>query len=194
MIGGPFVATGALAALARVIRVGELGGMLVAGALAIWFVGFGSLWLGAGFRPRRPRLRSLATGVGLFVFLWLAAGLPAGRLALEWVLVPYRLIRWPAAALAAVPWLLAAGYAGHGAPLRLRLGVYAGQTLAIVAALAVTGTVVPGLFIVVLLLPALPVAFAIMAAAGSIVDDPWSYAVGNALFFGWLLVALFPLA
>jgi dienelactone hydrolase len=194
MVTGPFVATGTLAALALVVSVGEIAGMLVAGALAIWFAVFGSLWLGAGFRPRGPRLRSLATGVGLFVFLWLAAGLPAQRLALEWTLVPYRLIRWPAAALAVLPWLLAAGYAGHGGPLRVRLGVYAGQTLAIVGALAITGAVVPGLFIVVLLLPALPLVFAIMTAAGSIPDDPWSHAVGNALFFGWLLVALFPLA
>jgi hypothetical protein len=33
-----------------------------------------------------------------------------------------------------------------------------------------------------------------MSLAGAAIDRPWSYAIGNALFFGWLLVAIFPLA
>ncbi|HKJ86268.1 MAG TPA: alpha/beta hydrolase, partial [Spirochaetia bacterium] len=107
---------------------------------------------------------------------------------------PFRLARWPIAALALLPWLLAAGFAQSGGRVRTRVGVYAGQTVAIVAGLALAGATIPGLFIVVLLVPALPLVFAAMALAGGVVDDPWAYAVGNALFFSWLLVALFPLA
>jgi hypothetical protein len=33
-----------------------------------------------------------------------------------------------------------------------------------------------------------------MGAVGAAVDRPWAVALGNALFFGWLLVAVFPLA
>ena len=29
---------------------------------------------------------------------------------------------------------------------------------------------------------------------GAAVNDPWAYAIGNALFFGWMLVAVFPIA
>lgn len=194
MVVGPFVATAALAGLSRLADVGEMGGMLVAGALAIWFALSGTTRIVAGVRPAMPSGRSVLVGAGLFAVLWLAVGLPLGRVAIEWLLVPSRLVRWPAAALAAVPWLLAAGYAYRRATPRLRAGVYAAETLAVVGALLLAGTTIPGLFVVVLLVPALPVVFAAMTVLGSVPDDPWAYAVGNGLFFGWLLVAVFPLA
>ncbi|MFW6262153.1 MAG: hypothetical protein ACOC6J_11295, partial [Spirochaetota bacterium] len=128
------------------------------------------------------------------VQLSVAVGLPLGRVAIEWLLVPARLARWPAAAIAAVPWFLASGYAYHRAAPGLRIGVYAAETVTIVGALLLAGATVPGLFIVVLLVPALPLAFAGMAVFGAVPDDPWAYAVGNAMFFGWMLVAVFPLA
>lgn len=194
MIGAPFLATGALAGLATMGDPSTLGGMLVAGALAIWFAVYGTARLAVGVRPAAPRGRSMLVGAGLFAVLAVAVGLPLGRVAIEWLLVPSRLARWPAAAIAAVPWALAAGYAHHRATPRLRVGIYAVETLTIVGALLLAGATVPGLFIVVLLVPALPLAFAAMTVFGSVPDDPWAYAVGNALFFGWLLVAVFPLA
>jgi hypothetical protein len=194
MIGAPFVATGLLAGVSVLRPINEIGGMLVGGTLAVWFAAVGILWLVVGFRPALPRPRSLLLGVGLFAFLWAVVGLVGGQLAYRWLLIPFRLARWPIAALALLPWLLAAGFAQSGGGVRTRIGVYVGQTVAIVAALALAGTAIPGLFIVVLLVPALPLVFAAMALAGGVVDDPWAYAVGNALFFAWLLVALFPLA
>ncbi len=194
MIAGPFVATGAIAGLSTVADTRALGGMLVAGALAIWFAVYGTARVAVGVRPAAPRGRSLLVGAGLFAVLSVAVGLPLGRVAIEWLLVPARLARWPAAAIAAVPWFLASGYAYHRAAPGLRIGVYAAETVTIVGALLLAGATVPGLFIVVLLVPALPLAFAGMAVFGAVPDDPWAYAVGNAMFFGWMLVAVFPLA
>lgn len=61
------------------------------------------------------------------------------------------------------------------------------------AVLALHGLFVPGLFFLILLLPLLPVVLLVLQAVGGAWHDPWAYAVGNALFFGWLLAAVFPL-
>ena len=66
--------------------------------------------------------------------------------------------------------------------------------MVIVAGLLLTVVVTPGLGFVTLLMPLIPVILTAMSLAGAAVDRPWSYALGNALFFGWLLVAVFPLA
>ncbi len=194
MIGGPFVATAALAAIATVVQVAELGGMLVAGAAALWFFISGLIWLALGFRPSRPRIAGVVLGLGLFAVLWVAAGIMVQHLALQWVLIPARLARWPAVALAMLPWQLGAGFAQAGAPGRYRVGLFFAWTIPVLAALAFAGITVDGLFFLTLVLPALPVAFAATALLGGIADDPWGYAIGNALFLGWLVVAIFPLA
>ena len=194
IVVGPFAATAALAATAMALPVGELGGMLVAGAAALWFFIFGIIWLALGFRPSRPRLASLALGIGLFAVLWVAAGIMVQHLALQWMLIPARLARWPVVALAMLPWQLGAGFVQAGAPVKYRVGLYFAYTLPILAALALAGITVNGLFFLTLVLPALPVAFAATAFLGGIANDPWGYATGNALFLGWLVVAIFPLA
>ena len=111
-----------------------------------------------------------------------------------WWLIPERLVRWPFLAAAALPWLLAAGLAQHRGSFAQRAGWWLLQTVVIVAGLGLAVVASPGLFFIVLLMPVIPVISAIMAVAGAAVDRPWSYAIGNALFFGWLLVAVFPLA
>jgi dienelactone hydrolase len=199
MVGAPFVATGLIAVVDQLLpdavdALVGLGGMLVVGVLAVWFALYGALWLAVGFRPSRPRGVSLGVGVLLFAFLWIAVGLMGEYVALRWILIPFRLLRWPAVAALVLPWLLAAGYAQHRSPLRVRIGVYLGQTIGVVGALAIAGLAIEGLYVIVLLLPALPLALGAMAVAGGVTDDPWTYAVGNALFFGWLLAALLPLA
>ena len=62
-----------------------------------------------------------------------------------------------------------------------------------VAGLVLTASVVPGMFVLILVAPALPLVLAVESIAGSAVDDPWAYGLGSALFFGWLIAALFPL-
>jgi pimeloyl-ACP methyl ester carboxylesterase len=189
----PFAAALGVAALERLAGVSELGGMLVAGALGVWFLIMGLVWLLLGFRPPRPTGDDVAWGLVLFALLWVAFGLLAQLVWLPWTLIPERLARWPFVAAAALPWLLAAGLVQTGQPFWKRLGWWALQSLLIVAGLGLAVALTPGLFFVVLLMPVIPIILAVMSIAGGAVDRPWSFAIGNALFFGWLLVAVFPL-
>ena len=191
---GALAAVALLALLGQLGDVSRLGGLLVGGALALWFAALGLVWLLFGFRPPRPSGRDALWGLVLFAALTLAFGVMAGRVWLPWWLTPGRLALWLPAAAAALPWLLAAGLAQQGAsPLR-RAGWWLFQTVVVVAGLLLTIVVSPGLGFVSLLMPMIPVILAAMSLAGAAVDRPWSYALGNALFYGWLLVAIFPLA
>ena len=64
----------------------------------------------------------------------------------------------------------------------------------------VTGTVfllgllAAGGYVLVKALPIFPIILGIMALAGAALARPWAAALGNALFLGWILVAVFPLA
>lgn len=193
MVAGPFAATGILALLSGSLPITRLGGMLVGGAVALWFGLFGAIWLAGGTRPRLPAGRSVLLGVGLFAFLWVGVGVMTQEVALQWLLIPYRLARWPAFALLSLPWLLAAGVCQAGTTRAGRAAMYLAQTVTIVAALGLAGVTVSNLFIVVLVLPVLPAVFLILSLAAAILDDPWAYALGAAPFFGWMLVAVFPL-
>lgn len=190
---GALAATGVLFLLGRLGDFSTLGGLLVGGTLAVWFAVFGLVWL-RGFYVPRPSGKDLLWGLGLFAALTLAFGVMADRVWLPWWLILPRLARWPFVALAALPWLLTAGLAQHRAPAWRRAGWWLAQTVVIVAGLGLAVAANPGLFFIVLLMPVIPIILAIVAVAGAAVDRPWSYAIGGALFFGWLLVAVFPLA
>jgi hypothetical protein len=153
----------------------------------------GGLWLGLGFRPSRPAPGSLAWGIGLFIALWLTLGLMAQFTWLQWFLNPVRLIIWPLLALASLPWKVAAGYAQHGGSFWRRAGWWLGQSAILLGGLLLAAMVVPGLGILVLIAPVLPLVLAVEALAGVAFDDPWAYGLGSAFFFGWLIAALFPL-
>ena len=191
---GALAAALLLAALGRFGDISGLGGVLVGGALALWFGALGVVWLLLGFRPPWPAGRDALWGLVLFAVLTLAFGVMAGRVWLPWWLTPERFALWLPAAVAALPWLLAAGLAQQGASARQRAGWWLFQTAVIVAGLLLTVVVAPGLGFVTLLMPVIPAVLAGMSLAGAAIDRPWSYAIGNALFFGWLLVAIFPLA
>jgi dienelactone hydrolase len=168
-------------------------GLSVGGFVGVWVALLGMLWLIVGVRPAPPRIRSLLLGMCSFAVLWLFVGMAGQQVLFQWLLVPYRLIRWPILALCSFPWLLAAGYVHCSATPKQRIGLYLGQTVSVVVVLALHGVLVPGLFFLVLLLPLLPIVLLVMQTVGGVWDDPWAYAVGNALFFGWLLAAVFPL-
>ncbi len=191
---GALAAALLLAALGRFGDVSGMGGLMVGGALALWFGVLGVVWLLLGFRPPRPTRRDALWGLVLFAVLTLAFGVMADRVWLPWWPTPERLARWLPAAVCALPWLLAAGLAQHGASARRRVAWWFYQTVVIVAGLLLTTVLVPGLGFVALLMPVIPVVLGGMSLAGAAIDRPWSYAIGNALFFGWLLIAIFPLA
>ena len=142
---GALAAALLLAALGRFGDVSRLGGLLVGGALALWFGALGVVWLLLGFRPPRPAGRDLLWGLVLFAVLTLAFGVMADRVWLPWWPTPERLARWLPAAVCALPWLLAAGLAQHGASAWRRAGWWLWQTVVIVAGLLLTALLVPGL-------------------------------------------------
>lgn len=194
LAAAPIVATGGLALLNALLPLENFLGMLVGGALGIWLVIFGGVWLAVGgIRPNLPAPRPLLIGLALFALLWLAVGWMAQATWLQWFLIPARLLRWPLLALACLPWKLAAGYGQHHASARARFAWWLGQSLFLVAGLVATALIVPGMFVLILIAPAVPVMLAFESVAGAAADDPWAYGLGAALFFGWLTAALFPL-
>ncbi|MCO5192132.1 MAG: lysophospholipase [Anaerolineae bacterium] len=194
LVAAPFAASLGLFLLSQLMDMSTLGGVTIAGALALWFLLFGGLWLGIGFRPKRLTIPALLWGIALFGFYWLAFGLPAHVVWLPWLLIPARLLRWPLLLLAYVPWQLAAGMAQQGARWTRRIGWWLGQSACILAGLLVAMAIVPGLGFLILLMPLIPIVLGIMSLLGGIVDRPWAIAIGNAAFFAWLTLALFPLA
>ncbi len=194
LVPAPFLASGAVALLHRFIPVDNLAGLVVGGGLALWFFALGAIWLVGGGLPPRPPGRDGLRGLALFAFLWLAVGALAHFVWLPWLLIPARLVWWLPLSLLCLPWLLAAGRAQAGRPAGTRVLWWLAHSGLVIAGLLVLITLVPELGVLILLLPVLPAVLGLMAAAGAVADAPWAYALGNALFFGWLLLAYFPLA
>ncbi len=188
----PFVAATLTAAADKLVPLASLGGIMVGGAAALYFGFMGLGWLLAGFRPSRPALNDLFWGGALFAFQWIAFGAMIHLVLLNWLLVPARLIRWPFMAALFLPWLLAAGYAQQGASPLARLGWWLGQTAAICAGIFLAVQMVPSLSVLILAMPMLPIVFGLMAISSAAVQNPWANGVGNALFFGWLILSYFP--
>lgn len=194
LLVAPFLAALLLALLSRMLELSTMGGLLVGGALGLWFWLFGLIWLVAGFRPRRPQGKELLWGLLLFALLWVAFGAMAQLTWLPWWLGPERLLRWPLLAVACLPWCLSAGLVQHGASPWSRFYWWFGQSSLIIMGLVATITLTPALGFIMLLLPAIPVLLGLMTVVGTAIDRPWAYALGNALFFGWVITAVFPLA
>lgn len=178
----------------RITDASRLGGLLVGGALGLWFLAAGLVWLLSGFHLPRPAASDVGWGMLLFLFLSLAFGAMSHFTWLPWLLIPERLARWPVLAAAVLPFLLASALAQQGKRPAARAGWWLLQSAVIVAGLGLTILLSPDLFFIFLLLPIFPIILGIMALAGAALDRPWAAALGNALFLGWILVAVFPLA
>ncbi|RME83398.1 MAG: alpha/beta fold hydrolase [Caldilineae bacterium] len=208
VVAGPLVATATLAALQSVVDLPSLAGFLVGGALALWFLVAGLAWLFIGGRWRErnvgareetpgasvSRARTLLTAMSAFVILWMAMGAMAQVVWLQWWLITPRLVRWPLLALGVFPWMWASAQAQAGRPLLHRLLWWFGQCLTCVVGLLLLALWVPGMGFVVLLLPVVPIIFALLAVTHALLEHPPASALAGALFFAWALAAVFPLA
>ncbi len=193
LLTAPFLATGLLALVSQVGDITSLGGLLVGGALGLWLLFMGLLF-GLGYRPSRPTRRSLLWGLVLFVLLWLILGALAQIVWLPWLLVPARLVRWPLLAFMCLPWTVAAAHGSHSPRWTTHAGWWFVQTVLISAGLLLAIVLIPGLFVLVLVLPLFPLIIGLMTIANAALRDPWASGLGNALLFAWLLLAYFPLA
>lgn len=194
LVAGVVVAAIFLFLAGRLFDASRLGGLLVGGALGLWFLAAGLVWLLSGFRITRPTAADAAWGILLFLFLSLAFGAMSHFTWLPWLIVPERLARWPFLVAAVLPLLLASALAQRGQRPAARAGWWLLQSVVIVAGLGLTILLSPDLFFIFLLLPIFPIILGIMALAGAALARPWAAALGNALFLGWILVAVFPLA
>ena len=190
----PFVAGGVLTLLSRVVEIENLGGLQVGGAVGIWFFVAGIVWLGILFRLPSPTVRAVGLGVALFVLFWIAFGAIAQVTWLQWWLIPVRLRLWPLLSLVCFPWFLASGIAQQGVGFFRGIALWLWQSLALVGGFLLVLYLVPQLGFIFLLLPLFPPLMAIFSVVAVLLDEVWSYALGSALFFGWMITAAFPLA
>jgi pimeloyl-ACP methyl ester carboxylesterase len=190
----PFIALGIFKLLSTRMILSTFLGFHVGGALALFLAIWGIVWLALAVRPKRLRWQSVLYGGLLFILLWAVPGLMAQYTWMQWFLVTPRLMRWPLLVLACLPLKLAAGHALYGTRGWRRAGEWAIQSVMLVTTMVLMAQWVPGMYIVVLMAPVLPFVLALEILISRYLDDPWVYAIGSALFFGWMLAAFFPIA
>jgi hypothetical protein len=176
------------------VEIQNLGGLQVGGAVGIWFFVAGTVWLAVLFRLPRPTGRTIGVGVVLFFLFWIAFGAMAQVVWLQWWLIPLRFRLWPLLSLACLPWFLASGIAQQGVGVIERVAWWLWQSLALVGGFILVYQLVPELGFIFLLLPLFPPLMAIFTFTAASLNQVWSYALGSALFFGWMIAAAFPLA
>ncbi|MCC5669836.1 alpha/beta hydrolase [Nostoc sp. CHAB 5784] len=194
LIVAPFVASGTLVVGNWLGDIDNLGGVLVGTAVSIWFGAAGLTWLVIMSRMQRPTVRGLGIGIVLFIVLWIGFGAMAQVVWLQWWLTGIRLQLFPILALVSFPWFLASGIAQQNLLFGKRLLWWLGQSVALIGGFILVLYLLPNLGFIYLLLPLFPILMAIFSFTSSLFNEYWSYAIGNALFFGWMLAATFPLA
>jgi dienelactone hydrolase len=188
------IASALLALISSGAELVRFSGLLVGGTVGLWFLVAGLIWLPSIRTLWRPSLIDLAWGVGLFAVLTLAFGVMAHYVWLSWWLNLPRLARWPLLALACLPWFLAAGMAQRGAGAGVRVLWWLAQSIAVTGGLFLTLMLIPSLGFLLILLPLLPLILGIVAVAGAASGRAWAYGLSGALFIGWIIAAVFPLA
>lgn len=190
----PLVAVTGLVLLSRQFDLQNLGGVQVGGAVGIWFLIAGLTWLGVLGRLPRLTLRAVGLGIVLFGMLWLAFGAMAQVVWLQWWLIPVRLKLWLPLAIACLPWFLASGIVQQNIRVDRRVLWWLGQSAALIGGFVLTLSLLPQLGFIFLLLPLFPLLMGILSLVAGLLNRAWIYALGSALFFGWLLAAGFPLS
>jgi hypothetical protein len=66
--------------------------------------------------------------------------------------------------------------------------------MALVGGFVLVLYLVPELGFIFLLLPLFPPLMAIFSLSATLLNEVWGYALGSALFFGWMIAAAFPLS
>jgi pimeloyl-ACP methyl ester carboxylesterase len=189
----PIVATLTLYLLTKVFNITSFMGLQVGGALSIWFLIMGLIWLFIGTKVKSPQRMYFSWGLLFFAVLFLCLGLMAQFTWMQSLLIPARIWRALLIALACWPWKLAASYNIQGSKGWKRIGLWLLQNTVLMSALIATAMYVPGMGILMLIAPVLPFIFLVEGVIGSNFDDPWIYSIGSSLLLGWLVSSFFPL-
>ena len=191
-IGG-VAATASLVILARSFDVSRPFGVLVAGEVGLWFLMVGAVWLRFGIRPAAPEARDPGWAL-LVTGLLVGIGATTTLAWAPWWLTGVRSTTAAVIALLLLPYAVAFASLLHGRRGRAAFGVWLASSLSLVITLGAAAVVVPGLGFLVLVLPLLPLVLAVTTIAAVGVDRPWAAGPATAVFLGWLLAMLFPLA
>ena len=189
----PISAIVTLSLLGSVWDTSKFLGLQVGGSLGIWMLVMGLIWLFIGTKIKSPRRKYFSWGLLFFFFIWLSLGQMAQFTWMQSMLIPARIWRALLIALACWPWKLAAGYNIRGSKGWKRIGLWILQTSVLMAALIATAMYIPGMGIIMLIAPVLPIILLVEGIIGSQFDDPWVFSVGSSLLFGWLIASFFPL-
>jgi pimeloyl-ACP methyl ester carboxylesterase len=192
LILSPLAAAMVLKAMSWSIEIGNLGGLLVGGAVGFWFFIAGLFWLAMIAKVPRPRMTDLRLGVITFALLWVGFGVAAQVVWLPWFLNSPRLLLWGTIAIGCIPWFLAAGIAQHNAKPLTQAGWWLGQSITVILGLIVTILLLPSLGFMGILLPVFPILFALFTFLCARLKSPWAFAMGIAPLFSWLIVIPFP--
>ena len=194
-IFGALLATIILWSLGRVgLEISSLLGLTVGGYLLFWFALAGLISL--MFLQKKlslPSRRTLFGGLTVFAALWFGVGLLAHFVWLPWLLIPKRLVLWPLGALLSLPWFLAIAESIRGEGFLKRLLGWVLHTFALVAGFILTLRLVPELFVLILILPVLPLVSGLLELATAHLRGSWPFAISGALFMSWVLFAVFPM-
>lgn len=190
---GGIAATASLVIIARSVDIPAMTDVLVAGEVGIWFLLTGLVWLRFGARPARPEARDVGW-TALAIAMSTLLGASASLAWAPWWLSGVRVGAAAGLALMLLPFGLAIASSLHGRRGRGTLGVWSLTSLIVLATLGAAAVVVPGIGFLLLILPLLPLVLAATTALTVGVDRPWASGVATAVFIGWILAMLFPLA
>lgn len=192
LVLSPLIGAGFLNLMGLVSPVENFGGLMIGGALGIWFLVVGVVW--AGLIGRLPRLRVKDIGLGLvgFAGLWMGFGAMAQVTWLPWVLTGSRLLLWGLIAIACIPWFLAFSQVLQTAKFGHRFGWWLAQTIAVVGGLILTIIAVPELGFLAIMLPVFPLLFGLFSYVTMQCRSLWGGTISCAFILSWLIVVPFP--
>ncbi len=195
LIVGALGATGILYMLSQAgLDINNLLGLLVGGYLLVWFAIAGALsMLLLGRMPVQLVRPALLGSLMVFASLWIGLGVLGNYVWLPWILIPKRMILWPLGVVLSLPWFLAVAQAVLPTSRLGRALWWFGYSLIMAGALFLALRLNPELGFLILILPVFPVVFGLHALAAGPYRWRSTFALGGALFIGWLVLAVFPL-
>lgn len=176
------------------LQLNGLLGLLVGGYILVWFAISGALsMLLLGRTPSGLDWPILLSSLLVFASLWVGVGFLGSYVWLPWILIPERLILWPLAVVLILPWMMAVAQAVLPTSGWGRAAWWLGYSAILVGGMFMALRLNPELSFLFLILPVFPVMLGLHAIACGPYRWRTTFALGGALFIGWLLLAVFPL-